>query len=37
MKSIYSFAGQEEIISPQLVVYPELIRENIRKGRLREK
>lgn len=29
MKSLYEFAEQGEVISPQLVYYPELIRENI--------
>ena len=27
----YSFEGQEELISPQLVVYPAIIRENLKK------
>ena len=31
MNNIYTFAEQDEIISPQLVVYPALIRENIRR------
>ena len=31
MKNIYAFAEQDGIISPQLVVYPALIRENIRR------
>ncbi len=31
MSNMYEFAEQDEIISPQLVVYPDLIRENIRK------
>lgn len=31
MDNRYTFAEQDEIISPQLVVYPAIIRENIRK------
>lgn len=30
-KPCYSFEGQEDIVSPQLVYYPAVIRENIRK------
>ncbi len=31
MSDLYGFEGQEGMISPQLVFYPELIRENIRR------
>jgi len=31
MKNMYCFSGQDDIVSPQLVVYPELIEENIRR------
>lgn len=29
-ESVYAFVGQEQVASPQLVFYPEIIRENIR-------
>ena len=29
--NLYAFEGQQDIVSPQLVYYPALIRENIRK------
>ena len=29
--NLYTFEGQQDIVSPQLVYYPAIIRENIRK------